>query len=89
MDLTIGAVLVPGASAPKVIRRDMIERMKKGTVLVDVAIDQGGCAETSRATSHSEPVYEEAGVQHYCGPTYPRWSPTRLPMHSPTLRCLT
>ena len=74
-DLTIGAVLVPGASAPKVIRRDMIERMKKGTVFVDVAIDQGGCAETSRATSHSEPVYEEAGVQHYCVPNIPALVP--------------
>ena len=74
-DLTIGAVLIPGASAPKVIRRNMIERMKKGTVFVDVAIDQGGCAETSRATSHSEPVYQEAGVQHYCVPNIPALVP--------------
>ena len=74
-DLTIGAVLIPGASAPKVIRRDMIERMKKGTVFVDVAIDQGGCAETSRPTSHSEPVYEVAGVQHYCVPNVPALVP--------------
>ena len=74
-DLLIGAVLVPGRSAPKVIRRDMIRTMKKGSVFVDVAIDQGGCAETSRPTSHSEPVYELDGVLHYCVPNVPALVP--------------
>ena len=74
-DLAIGAVLVPGASTPKVIRRDMIRAMKKGSVFVDVAIDQGGCAETSRPTSHSEPVYEVDGVSHYCVPNVPALVP--------------
>ena len=74
-DLLIGAVLVPGASAPKVITRAMIQGMKKGSVFVDVAIDQGGCAETSRPTTHSEPVYEAAGVQHYCVPNIPALVP--------------
>lgn len=66
VDLLIGAVLVPGARAPKLIRRDMLRRMRKGSVLVDIAIDQGGCAETSRPTTHDQPVYVEEGVQHYC-----------------------
>ncbi len=74
-DLLIGAVLVPGASAPKVIRRDMIRGMKKGSVFVDVAIDQGGCAETSRPTSHSDPVYEVDGVRHYCVTNMPALVP--------------
>ncbi len=65
-DLLIGAVLVPGAKAPKLITRDMLKLMKKGSVLVDIAIDQGGCAETSRPTTHANPVYEEEGVIHYC-----------------------
>ena len=65
-DLVIGAVLVPGASAPKVIRREMIKIMKPGSVVVDVAIDQGGCMETSRATTHSEPIYFVDDVLHYC-----------------------
>lgn len=65
-DLVVGAVLIPGASAPKVIRRDMISIMKRGAVMVDVAIDQGGCAETSRATTHTDPVYFVDGVLHYC-----------------------
>jgi len=65
-DLVIGAVLVPGASAPKLVRRDMIARMRQGSVVVDVAIDQGGCFETSRPTTHSEPVYQVDGVIHYC-----------------------
>ncbi len=65
-DLLIGAVLVPGARAPKLITREMLRLMKKGSVLVDIAIDQGGCAETSRATTHANPVYEEEGVIHYC-----------------------
>jgi len=62
----IGAVLIPGALAPKLISRDQIRRMKEGAVVVDVAIDQGGCFETSKATTHSEPVYVVDGVTHYC-----------------------
>jgi alanine dehydrogenase len=66
VDLLIGAVLVPGAKAPKLITRAMLKRMRPGSVLVDIAIDQGGCAETSRATTHHNPVYVEEGVTHYC-----------------------
>lgn len=65
-DLVIGAVLVPGAAAPKLVTRDMIRRMRPGSVFVDIAIDQGGCAETSRPTTHADPVYVEEGVIHYC-----------------------
>jgi alanine dehydrogenase len=65
-DLVIGAVLVPGASAPKIVRRQMIAGMKKGAVVVDVAIDQGGCFETSHATTHTDPIYFVDGVLHYC-----------------------
>jgi alanine dehydrogenase len=65
-DLLIGAVLVPGARAPRLIRRDMLKAMSPGSVLVDIAIDQGGCAETSRPTSHDDPVYTEEDVLHYC-----------------------
>ncbi len=65
-DLVIGAVLIPGASAPKLVTREMIEDMKPGSVFVDVAIDQGGCAETSRPTTHTEPTYKVDGVIHYC-----------------------
>jgi alanine dehydrogenase len=65
-DLVIGAVLIPGALAPKLVTRDMLTEMKEGSVLVDVAIDQGGCAETSRPTTHDEPVYTVEGVIHYC-----------------------
>ena len=65
-DLVIGGVLVPGATAPKLVTRDMVERMQPGSVLVDVSIDQGGCAETSRPTTHSDPTYAVAGVVHYC-----------------------
>jgi alanine dehydrogenase len=65
-DLVIGAVLIPGASAPKLVRRDMLKGMKKGAVMVDVAIDQGGCFETSHATTHTDPVYFVDGVLHYC-----------------------
>jgi alanine dehydrogenase len=65
-DVVIGAVLIPGALAPKLITREMVAEMKEGSVLADVAIDQGGCAETSRPTTHSEPVYVVAGVTHYC-----------------------
>src|SRR6266516_4873000 len=66
VDLLIGAVLLPGARAPKLIRRDMLRRMRSGSVLVDIAIDQGGCAETSRPTTHDNPVFVEEGVTHYC-----------------------
>jgi alanine dehydrogenase len=66
IDLLIGAVLVPGAKAPKLIRRDMLRRMRPGSVLVDIAIDQGGCAETSHPTTHDDPVFTEEGVVHYC-----------------------
>jgi alanine dehydrogenase len=65
-DLLIGAVLVPGAKAPKLITRAMLKKMKTGSVLVDIAIDQGGCAETSHPTTHLDPVYVEEGVTHYC-----------------------
>jgi alanine dehydrogenase len=64
-DLVIGAVLIPGASAPKLVRRSMISQMKRGAVMVDVAIDQGGCFETSRATTHTDPIYFVDGVLHY------------------------
>jgi alanine dehydrogenase len=66
VDLLIGAVLVPGAKAPKLITREMLRGMRPGSVLVDIAIDQGGCAETSRPTTHRDPVYVEEGVSHYC-----------------------
>jgi len=66
VDLLIGAVLVPGAKAPKLIGREMLRRMRPGSVLVDIAIDQGGCAETSRPTTHHDPVFVEEGVTHYC-----------------------
>jgi alanine dehydrogenase len=65
-DVVIGAVLVPGASAPKLVDRAMLGRMRRGAVIVDVAIDQGGCFETSRATTHDDPTYEVDGVIHYC-----------------------
>ena len=65
-DLLIGAVLVPGAAAPKLITRDMVRSMKRGSVIVDIAIDQGGCAETSKATTHSDPTYVVDEVVHYC-----------------------
>jgi len=66
VDLLIGAVLVPGAKAPKLIRRDMLRLMKPGSVLVDIAVDQGGCAETTRPTTHEHPVFIEEDVTHYC-----------------------
>jgi alanine dehydrogenase len=65
-DLVVGAVLIPGASAPKLVRREMLSGMKKGSVMVDVAIDQGGCFETSHATTHTEPIYFVDDVLHYC-----------------------
>jgi alanine dehydrogenase len=66
IDLLIGAVLVPGAKAPKLITRDMLRKMRPGSVLVDIAIDQGGCVETSRSTTHLDPIFVEEGVIHYC-----------------------
>lgn len=65
-DLVVGAVLIPGAKAPKLITRDMLALMKKGSVIVDVAIDQGGCVETAKATTHDDPIYEVDGIIHYC-----------------------
>ncbi|RKT32151.1 L-alanine dehydrogenase [Roseovarius halotolerans] len=65
-DMVIGAVLIPGAEAPKLVRRDQFPSMKPGAVLVDVAIDQGGCFETSKATTHADPIYEVDGIMHYC-----------------------
>ncbi len=66
MDMVVGAVLIPGAAAPKLISREQLSLMKPGSVLVDVAIDQGGCFETSRATTHAEPIYDVDGIVHYC-----------------------
>jgi alanine dehydrogenase len=65
-DLVIGGVLIPGASAPRLVSADLVKRMKQGSVVVDVAIDQGGCFETSRPTTHADPVYVVDGVTHYC-----------------------
>ena len=65
-DVVVGAVLIPGAKAPKLVTREMLKTMKKGAVLVDVAIDQGGCFETSKATTHNNPIYTVDGVVHYC-----------------------
>src|SRR4051812_18202168 len=65
-DLVIGAVLVPGGAAPKLVRRDMVRAMKPGSVIVDISIDQGGCIETSRPTTHADPTYVDEGVVHYC-----------------------
>jgi alanine dehydrogenase len=65
-DVVVGAVLVAGAKAPKLVTREMLSTMKKGSVLVDVAIDQGGCFETSKPTTHTDPIYTIDGVVHYC-----------------------
>ena len=65
-DLVIGAVLIPGAKAPRLIRKEDLSRMQQGAVIIDIAIDQGGCCETSRATTHSNPTYQVDGVTHYC-----------------------
>jgi alanine dehydrogenase len=70
-DLVIGALLVPGKLAPKLISRELLRKMRPGSVLVDIAIDQGGVAETSRPSSHSDPIYIEEGVVHYCVPNMP------------------
>src|SRR4051795_6630413 len=65
-DLVVGAVLVTGARAPKLVSKELIKKMSKGSVVVDVAVDQGGCIETCRPTTHDNPTYEVAGVVHYC-----------------------
>ena len=65
-DLVIGAVLLPGAAAPKLVTRDMLKTMRPGAVIVDIAIDQGGCCETSKPTTHSHPTYVVDGIVHYC-----------------------
>lgn len=74
-DLLIGAVLVPGAAAPVILTRNIISKMKPGAVFVDISIDQGGCSETSRATSLAEPIFIENGVTHYCVPNMPAQAP--------------
>ncbi len=78
-DLVIGGVLIPGATAPKLVTRAMVSNMKKGAVIVDVAIDQGGCVETARPTSHSNPSYVVDGVVHYCVTNMPGAVPHTLP----------
>ena len=78
-DVVVGAVLVTGAKAPKLVTRDMLKTMKKGAVLVDVAIDQGGCFETSKATTHSDPIYIVDDVVHYCVANMPGAVPRTLP----------
>src|SRR5207237_1626441 len=85
-DVVIGAVLIPGALAPKLVTRQMIREMKKGAVVVDVAIDQGGCFETSRPTTHSDPVYSVDGGTHYCVANMPGGGPvpsTKALTHAP------
>ena len=79
-DLLIGAVLVAGKSAPKIITAEIIRKMRKGSVFVDVAIDQGGCSETSRPTTHSDPVYTVDGVIHYCVANMPALAPRTATM---------
>lgn len=74
-DLVIGAVLIPGASAPKVIKKDMLKNMRKGSVIVDVAVDQGGCCETTHATYHDDPIYIVDDVVHYCVANMPGATP--------------
>ena len=88
VDIVIGSVLVPGDKTPHLITRDMLKLMEPGTVLVDVAIDQGGCFETSRPTTHSEPVYTEEGVVHYCVANIPGAVPntSTLALTNATLR---
>ena len=77
-DMVIGAVLIPGAAAPKLVTREMLSTMKEGAVLVDVAIDQGGCFETSKPTTHADPTYVVDGVVHYCCLLYTSPSPRDL-----------
>lgn len=80
-DLVIGSVLIPGAQAPKLITSDLLSLMKSGSVIVDVAIDQGGCAETSRPTTHASPTYIEQGIVHYCVANMPEQSLRQQPPH--------
>jgi alanine dehydrogenase len=88
VDIVIGSVLVPGDKTPHLITRDMLKLMEPGTVLVDVAIDQGGCFETSRPTTHSDPVYMEDGILHYCVANIPGAVPntSTLALTNATLR---
>ena len=83
-DLVIGAVLVPGAAAPRLVTRAMLSTMKPGAVLVDVAIDQGGCFETSRATTHDDPTYIVDDIVHYCVANMPGAVSRTTPMRSTT-----
>ncbi len=87
-DVVVGAVLIPGAKAPKVVTRDMLKLMKPGAVLVDVAIDQGGCFETSRPTTHADPIYTVDGIVHYCVSNMPGAVPktSTLALTNATLR---
>ena len=87
-DLVIGGVLIPGATAPKLVTRAMVAEMKKGAVIVDVAIDQGGCVETARPTSHSNPSFVVDGVVHYCVTNMPGAVPHTSRWRSPTRRFL-
>ena len=88
VDIIIGSVLIPGAKTPFLITRDMLKEMEPGTVLVDVAIDQGGCFETSHPTTHSEPVYTVDGIVHYCVANIPGAVPntSTLALTNATLR---
>ena len=79
-DLVVGSVLLPGAKAPKLVTRDMLKEMEPGTVMVDVAIDQGGCFETSRPTTHEDPVYYVDGILHYCVANIPGAVPRPSPL---------
>ena len=90
-DLLIGGVLVPGAEAPKLITKDMIKLMKKGSVIVDVAIDQGGCVETSKPTTHANPTFIVDGVVHYCVANMPGGVPrtSTMALNKATLPLLT
>ncbi|MEM9263605.1 MAG: alanine dehydrogenase [Pseudomonadota bacterium] len=87
-DVVVGAVLIPGASAPKLVTRDMLKGMKNGAVLVDVSIDQGGCFETSKATTHADPTYSVEGVIHYCVANMPGAVPrtSSFALNNATLR---
>ncbi|MEO0878215.1 MAG: alanine dehydrogenase [Pseudomonadota bacterium] len=88
-DVVVGAVLIPGASAPKLVTRDMLKDMKEGSVLVDVSIDQGGCFETSKPTTHDDPTYEVEGVLHYCVANMPGAVPltSSHALNNATLAC--
>ena len=88
VDIVVGSVLVPGDKTPHLINKEMLKLMEPGTVLVDVAIDQGGCFETSRPTTHSEPVYMEDGIVHYCVANIPGAVPntSTLALTNATLR---